>query len=62
MRRLLDDEVVPPKLGSLRDVTWEHQAAAIQAGYRSVLEYAVDKMVAELADLKKRMDNLEAGR
>jgi len=47
-------------LQSIRDVTWLHQRHAIAQGYNSVLEMAFDELAAEIAELKLRIDALEA--
>jgi len=47
-------------LQSIREVTWLHQRHAIAQGYNSVLEMAFDELAAELAELKRRVEALEA--
>lgn len=42
--RLFSKNVVAPPINSVRDANWEHQQAAMKAGYNSVLEMAVDDL------------------
>ena len=58
-RRLLEDEVRPDRLHSLRDANWEHQAAAMAMGYKSVLEMAVDQLGDLVNELETRVEALE---
>lgn len=44
---------------SVRDRTFEDQAAAMGAGYNSVLELAFDEMLQALVELQTRVDRLE---
>ena len=39
--------------------TFEDQARAIDAGYNSIVEYAVDELGLMVVELVKRMDRLE---
>ncbi|HEY6107834.1 MAG TPA: hypothetical protein VIV56_02915, partial [Gemmatimonadales bacterium] len=53
------NETLPPIL-SVRDVTVEHQAAAMVAGYNSTLEYVVDELGRALREHEERIAALEA--
>jgi vacuolar-type H+-ATPase subunit I/STV1 len=46
-------------LVSIKQADWRHQAKAMAAGYNSLVEYAVDELVAEVRDLKVRMETLD---
>jgi len=46
-------------LASIKDVTWVHQSYAMAHGYNSVVEMAIDELVAEINALKQRLDALE---
>lgn len=58
-RLLGDDDPKPNTITTLKDVHWEHQAAAIGKGYRSVIEMVVDEMAAEIRSLNLRVEALE---
>ena len=46
-------------LNSIKDATWVHQAYALEHGYNSVLELAIDELAAEVSELKIRVQALE---
>ena len=46
-------------LESIRDATWEHQAIAMQRGYKSLAEYAIDELAGMVRELIERVDKLE---
>lgn len=58
-RRLFDKDVTPTPLSSMREVTWEHQAIAMQLGYKSVAEMAVDELLDMVVKLAARVESLE---
>lgn len=55
----------PEKLGpnqpleSIRDAQWQHQKAAMMAGYNSVFEMAVDELLVMVREMQARLDALE---
>ena len=63
-RKLVEPD--PAKVGrgvplrSIKDATWVHQKHALVQGYNNVLEMAFDELAAEIAELKARIDALEA--
>lgn len=46
-------------LESIRDATWEHQAYALQRGYKSLTDFAVDELAAIVRECRDRIDTLE---
>jgi hypothetical protein len=52
--------VTPTPLTSMRDVNWEHQAAAVKAGYKSVADLAIDELLDLVGKLQAVADKLEA--
>lgn len=47
------------QITSLRQVTYEHQRAAMAAGYSSMAELAIDQLLAEVVALRDRVATLE---
>lgn len=60
-RRLFDRDVTPTPLTSMKDVNWEHQAAAIKAGCKSVADMAIDELLDQVGKLEARVAALEGG-
>jgi hypothetical protein len=53
--------VTPTPLTSMRDVNWEHQAAAVKAGYKSVADLAIDELLDLVGKLQAVADKGGAG-
>lgn len=46
-------------LTSIREADWRHQADAMAKGYNSMAEYAIDELLAQILELRDRMDRFE---